>query len=50
METLVKLKDQWIALDMPDPKGNWPEMIACVAFVIAMGVALVAACVLAGVL
>ncbi|MDD5008364.1 MAG: hypothetical protein PHC68_08160 [Syntrophorhabdaceae bacterium] len=48
MDTLVKLKEQWISLDMPDPSKDWSGMIACVLFVAAAAVALVAACFLVG--
>lgn len=49
METMTKLKDQWIALDMPDPH-EWPEMLACVLFVAFFAVVLITACIVGGVL
>jgi hypothetical protein len=50
METMTKLKEQWISLDMPDPATNWPEMLACVLFVAFFAVVLITACIVGGVL
>jgi hypothetical protein len=42
-EAIVKIAGYFINLDMPDPRTNWRQMLACVGFVVMIGVVFVAA-------
>ncbi len=38
---LIRIAGQFINLDMPDPRTNWRQMLACIGFVVLVGAALI---------